>query len=63
MLGRSGVACILALRFLLQPLVTLLLLLPVLLPKAFSGRWYSCFYGPGNGHVLNRLLILTSVVQ
>ncbi|XP_026192311.1 uncharacterized protein LOC34621629 [Cyclospora cayetanensis] len=55
-------------RLLLQPLLTILVLLPILSPGLFSGRWYTCFFdsnkfSQGNGYVFSRLLVIASAIQ
>ncbi|OEH73679.1 hypothetical protein cyc_05241 [Cyclospora cayetanensis] len=67
-LGFTGFLVLMGIRLLLQPLLTILVLLPILSPGLFSGRWYTCFFdsnkfSQGNGYVFSRLLVIASAIQ
>lgn len=63
--GSSGFLLLIVFRFALQPLLTFLVLLPMLLPFVTRGSWEArarsfCL---AHGYLLNRLLILASAIQ
>lgn len=67
-MGTKGFIALIAFRLALQPVLTLLVLLPVLLPSLVRGRWFSCYidsrkFSQGDGYILNRLLVIASAIQ